>query len=1499
MKFLKITFIALLVAISGNTQTVHEWYQDGKVVFQLKPESQISIKTVDQFADLKQVPFINQLKSQFGIQYLRQLHPDIQDIKLRNTYEIGFSNANMVDQLAKTVGSLSFVEYAEKKELHKTLLTPNDQYFTNATNNGQWGLFQINAEQAWDVSTGSASVNIAITDNAFSVNHPDLTNKVTATWNAVDGNTDASGCGSNSGFHGSHVAGISGAETNNTTGIASIGFNTSLMLVKIGNCNGALTAGYDGIIWAADNGADVINMSWGGGGQSNYGQNVCTYAWDQGSILIAAAGNNDASTQFYPAAYNNVVAVASTTTNDSKSGFSQYGSWIDVSAPGSSILSCNDGTGYQVTQGTSMASPLVAGLVGLMKSHAPNTSQQDIVDCLLNTADNIDGANPSYIGQLGSGRINAHQAMLCMNQYTFSLDAGIDQINSPEGQICSGTINPEVILKNYGSDPLTSVTINYQVDANPVQTFNWTGNLTQGSTATITLPSQVVGGGAFTFSAFTSNPNNGTDQNASNNNQTVSFTTITNGEEVDFTLITDCYGSEIDWEIVDNASGSIVYSGGNYSNVNGGQTITETLCLASGCYTFNITDDYGDGLYGSQWNCTVDGDYYMYDSNGNLLFEMTANNGDFGNGTSHNFCISSSLALDAGIGSINSPSGNYCSANTISPQVQLSNYGTQALTSVDINYQITGGSPQVFNWTGNLGSGANTTITLPNMSVTSGNYSFSASTSNPNGSADQNTGNDGTSQPFSLYNSSLTLPFSEDFETNGFSNNNWSINNPDNGITWEVVNVGAINPGDQSAKIDFFNYGAGGARDGMITPPLNFAGFSNVQMDFDHAFRRYNTSSADSLILYVSTDCGNTFNRIAGYAEDGTGSFATQTTNTNEFTPAVAEDWCFQQIIINGNPIGATCFTVDLSAYDGQSNVIIMFESFNNGIAGNNLFIDNINIAGTPVATPPTAGFTSNTTAICEGASVNFTDQSQDGPTSWNWTFNGGTPSTSTAQNPTVTYNTPGTYDVTLEVSNSNGTDVTTVTSMITVNASPTITANTVTPACEGSTFNLSASGATTYTWAPASSLNTSTGANVVASPTSTTLYTITGTDGNGCQGQGQVNVEVLPNPSLTVSSNNGNEVCDGQSVDLTASGGSSYTWIGGGLSATTGATVTASPSVTTTYTVVATGANNCQSNETFELTVNPLPGVSITPSDIETCPTGSVTLTGGGANSYSWSPSGTLDNATGTTVTATPGSTTTYTVTGTDANGCENTDNVTITVDPNAEPNVSLTADETEICEGETVTMDAVGADTFTWTGDGLNQTTGSQVTATPSATTTYSVDGTNNCGTGNGTITITVVPNPTTPVITQNGNTLSVNVDPGNTVQWYINGIPISGATNPTHQIIVSGTYSVIVTSSEGCEAESAENDFEVSDNSSIDEENKTTIAVYPNPSKDMFNVKLNSNEELIFTVLNSLGQVVYKRSHQSDFTIDARNWNNGVYFIQFVGENNSTTKRLVKID
>jgi subtilisin family serine protease len=193
------------------------------------------------------------------------------------------------------------------------------------------------------------------------------------------------------------------------------------MPVKIGRCSdGALTGGYDGIVWAANNGADVINMSWGGPGSGTYGQNVINDAWNLGSILVAAAGNDGVSTQFYPAAYNNVVSVASTAQNDQKSGFSQYGTWIDISAPGSNILSTNESTGYANSSGTSMASPVVAGVSALLRSYFPELTAKQVKEILMESSTKIDmevkkpGTQdlvPFSSLSVSGGTVNAYEAV--------------------------------------------------------------------------------------------------------------------------------------------------------------------------------------------------------------------------------------------------------------------------------------------------------------------------------------------------------------------------------------------------------------------------------------------------------------------------------------------------------------------------------------------------------------------------------------------------------------------------------------------------------------------------------------------------------------------------------------------------------------------------------------------------------------------------------------------------------------------------------------------------------------------------------------------------------------------------------------------------------------------------------------------------------------------------------------------------------------------------------
>ncbi|MCU0403887.1 MAG: S8 family serine peptidase [Chitinophagaceae bacterium] len=211
------------------------------------------------------------------------------------------------------------------------------------------------------------------------------------------------------------TTGIASGATNNGTGISSIGFSCKLMgVTSRGDDPDALPNPYAGVLYAATAGANIINMSWGGSAVSQTAQSIIDFALGRGCILVASAGNENTSTERYPAAYAGVISVASTTATDAKSSFSNYGSWVKISAPGSAILSSEPFSDYGFQSGTSMSTPMVAGLLGLMKSFNPGLPNSELINCLYSSADNIDALNPGFETWLGAGRINAANAMACV-----------------------------------------------------------------------------------------------------------------------------------------------------------------------------------------------------------------------------------------------------------------------------------------------------------------------------------------------------------------------------------------------------------------------------------------------------------------------------------------------------------------------------------------------------------------------------------------------------------------------------------------------------------------------------------------------------------------------------------------------------------------------------------------------------------------------------------------------------------------------------------------------------------------------------------------------------------------------------------------------------------------------------------------------------------------------------------------------------------------------------
>jgi hypothetical protein len=261
-----------------------------------------------------------------------------------------------------------------------------------------------------------------------------------------------------------------------------------------------------------------------------------------------------------------------------------------------------------------------------------------------------------YYGRLGVSWTNGISAYLAPNSCgsaitndgwdpntpTLPDDAGISSIASPVGAYCVDNFDPELTLKNFGTNTLSSVTINYDIDGGTNNNYSWSGSLAGGASAVITLPTIITTGGAHTFNAYTSAPNGNSDSAPGNDGGSTNYTATIGGQDITLDLNTDCWGSETTWTVED-ASSNVMASGGPYADVTGGELITVNFCLAVDCYDFIINDTYGDGMYGSQWgSCTVDGDYTITDvATGTVLASIQAANSDFGNQEINNFCVTS------------------------------------------------------------------------------------------------------------------------------------------------------------------------------------------------------------------------------------------------------------------------------------------------------------------------------------------------------------------------------------------------------------------------------------------------------------------------------------------------------------------------------------------------------------------------------------------------------------------------------------------------------------------------------------------------------------------------------------------------------------------------------------------------------------------------------------------------------------------------------------------
>lgn len=309
---------------------------------------------------------------------------------------------NNMNDVIKKCSKNPEIEYAQPNYKYSIENLTSDPYI-----NYEWGLEKINVHKVWEVNDNDEAPTIAIVDTGVNVDHLDLKDNIITGYNVIDGTTDVTDeCG-----HGTHIAGIAAAITNNKVGVAGVSGESKILPIKVldSEGNGYSSDIATGIKWAADQGVKIINLSLGGASYDNYLKEAVDYAKKRGCIIVAAAGNKGSFRPTYPAAFEDVIAVAAVDDNDQLCNFSNFGRYIDIAAPGLDIYSTSSDGGYEFRSGTSMACAFVSGTIALVWGGAPDKTPKEIQNIIKDSAKKVD-ISPVITYDIGAGVIDAYNA---------------------------------------------------------------------------------------------------------------------------------------------------------------------------------------------------------------------------------------------------------------------------------------------------------------------------------------------------------------------------------------------------------------------------------------------------------------------------------------------------------------------------------------------------------------------------------------------------------------------------------------------------------------------------------------------------------------------------------------------------------------------------------------------------------------------------------------------------------------------------------------------------------------------------------------------------------------------------------------------------------------------------------------------------------------------------------------------------------------------------------
>mgnify|MGYP005835454611 CR=1 FL=1 len=488
--------------------------------------------------------------------------------------------------IAALLAKNKHLKFAELDVIVSPAATANDTYYSKA-----WHLPKIGVPSAWDTSKGDGVI-IAILDTGLNTNHEDLLGRTVPGWNFYDNNADTTDVHG----HGTAVAGAAVAGTNNGKGVAAIAGNAYVMPVRIADANAQATGSAiaQGLVWAADRGAKVANISYHGIPGNLTVQNAAKYMKNKGGLVVVAAGNTSA--EIVSPADDSMIFVSATDQNDVKTSWSSWGSYVDLAAPGVSIYTTDRGGGYQVASGTSLASPVVAGVVGLMWAANPTLGPIDIEKVLFTTARDLGAAG--FDSYYGYGRVDAAAAVqAALTTVTKDSIAPTVSVTSPAaGSTVKGLVAVDVAASdNVGVTRVDLVVNGKQLASDVSAPFGFSWDSTQVADGNATLV-------AYAYDAAGNSASHSLSVKVANNPDLVapivSFTSPANGATVSGTVTVRAGASDNvavsdmrlfinGVRVANSASGSLSYN-------------WNTRKIAVGNYTLKVEARDAAGNVGSQ-----------------------------------------------------------------------------------------------------------------------------------------------------------------------------------------------------------------------------------------------------------------------------------------------------------------------------------------------------------------------------------------------------------------------------------------------------------------------------------------------------------------------------------------------------------------------------------------------------------------------------------------------------------------------------------------------------------------------------------------------------------------------------------------------------------------------------------------------------------------------------------------------------------------------------------